>query len=209
MHPNVSSDAFSQVHNHRISLGMPCQFAALLGVPEACCTPALGKEQEKGSERGSLVGQRGRDCLKAVFPNYVVLSGCTSAIACNCCPPNCKAPDSQGTRISEAASQLADTHLACHMSSLMAIGAVMSFSPQDVEEETAISKNPKTWRQLSVLAWPGTLNILSIIVQGMGLQYISASVSQMIAGECCAIAPDPTLSHAGLHLIAEGLLWRS
>ena len=34
-----------------------------------------------------------------------------------------------------------------------------------------------------MLAWPGALNMLSIIVQGMGLQYISASVSQMIAGE--------------------------
>lgn len=84
-----------------------------------------------------------------------------------------------------------------------------SFSLQDVEEETAVSKKPKTWRQLSVLAWPGTLNIVSIIVQGMGLQYISASVSQMIAGEHHAIALDPILSHAGLHLIAEGLLWQS
>lgn len=47
-----------------------------------------------------------------------------------------------------------------------------------------------------MLAWPGTLNMLSIIVQGMGLQYISASVSQMISGDsdvcaspghaCCA-----------------------
>ena len=34
-----------------------------------------------------------------------------------------------------------------------------------------------------MLAWPGALNMLSIIVQGMGLQYISASVSQMISGE--------------------------
>lgn len=34
-----------------------------------------------------------------------------------------------------------------------------------------------------MLAWPGMLNMLSIIVQGMGLQYISASVSQMIQGD--------------------------
>ena len=39
-----------------------------------------------------------------------------------------------------------------------------------------------TWRELMVLAWPGLLNMLSIIVQGMGLQYVSASVSQMISG---------------------------
>ena len=44
------------------------------------------------------------------------------------------------------------------------------------------SQERKTWKQLSVLAWPGALNMLSIIVQGMGLQYISASVSQMISG---------------------------
>ena len=46
-----------------------------------------------------------------------------------------------------------------------------------------VSQERKTWRELSVLAWPGTLNMLSIIVQGMGLQYISASVSQMISGD--------------------------
>ncbi len=82
------------------------------------------------------------------------------------------------------------------MHPLVAIGG-SSHSLQDVEEETTIPKNPKTWRQLSVLAWPGTLNILSIIVQGMGLQYISASVSQMIAGESCMTAPKPTLSSDG------------
>lgn len=48
--------------------------------------------------------------------------------------------------------------------------------------EAAVCKKRKTWKELSVLAWPGTLNMLSIIVQGMGLQYISASVSQMISG---------------------------
>ena len=52
---------------------------------------------------------------------------------------------------------------------------------QDTQPVTR--QETKTWKQLSVLAWPGVLNMLSIIVQGMGLQYISASVSQMISGD--------------------------
>ena len=52
-----------------------------------------------------------------------------------------------------------------------------------LDTQPAVSQERKTWKQLSVLAWPGALNMLSIIVQGMGLQYISASVSQMISGD--------------------------
>ncbi len=53
---------------------------------------------------------------------------------------------------------------------------------QDDLEKAAVPVRRSTWRELSVLAWPGILNMLSIIVQGIGLQYISASVSQMISG---------------------------
>lgn len=45
-----------------------------------------------------------------------------------------------------------------------------------------------------MLAWPGTLNMLSIIVQGMGLQYINASVSQMISGAVMAYDPPPSIT---------------
>lgn len=31
---------------------------------------------------------------------------------------------------------------------------------------------------------PGSLSVASIIVQGMGLQYISASMSMMLSGSC-------------------------
>jgi len=65
----------------------------------------------------------------------------------------------------------------------------------DQGAEPAVCIKRKTWRELSILAWPGTLNMLSIIVQGMGLQYISASVSQMISGEPCLL----TLHNNSLH----------
>lgn len=56
-------------------------------------------------------------------------------------------------------------------------------SLQDVfANEAEQCKAGTSWKDLLVLAWPGVLNMLSIIVQGMGLQYISASVSQMISG---------------------------
>ncbi len=55
--------------------------------------------------------------------------------------------------------------------------------------QPAVSQERKTWKQLSVLAWPGVLNMLSIIVQGMGLQYISASVSQMLSGDALLQQP--------------------
>ena len=53
---------------------------------------------------------------------------------------------------------------------------------QDDLAKAALPARKSTWRELSVLAYPGILNMLSIIVQGIGLQYISASVSQMISG---------------------------
>ena len=53
-----------------------------------------------------------------------------------------------------------------------------------------------------MLAWPGTLNMMSIMVQGMGLQYISASVSQMISGDIDAYAL-PGHMHAGLQRLKQ------
>ena len=50
------------------------------------------------------------------------------------------------------------------------------------EKEAVPCKRKSSWKELLMLAWPGSLNVMSIIVQGMGLQYISASVSQMISG---------------------------
>ena len=41
-----------------------------------------------------------------------------------------------------------------------------------------------TAKEVWALAVPGTLSVLSIIVQGMGLRYISASVSLMLSGSC-------------------------
>ncbi|BDA48956.1 probable solute carrier family 35 member F6 at N-terminal half [Coccomyxa sp. Obi] len=54
----------------------------------------------------------------------------------------------------------------------------------DTLKEVVPCRRKSSWKELLMLAWPGTLNIMSIIVQGMGLQYISASVSQMISGSC-------------------------
>lgn len=51
-----------------------------------------------------------------------------------------------------------------------------------VQKEAVPSRRKSSWKELLMLAWPGSLNVMSIIVQGMGLQYISASVSQMISG---------------------------
>ena len=66
--------------------------------------------------------------------------------------------------------------------SLKCLGKALS-SLQEAKEGGVGALKQKTWKELAVLAWPGALNMLSIIVQGMGLQYISASVSQMISGE--------------------------
>ncbi|KAK9828122.1 hypothetical protein WJX81_007423 [Elliptochloris bilobata] len=41
-----------------------------------------------------------------------------------------------------------------------------------------------TWAQLHVLLYPGIANVVSILVQGAGLRFITASVSQMLSGSC-------------------------
>lgn len=67
----------------------------------------------------------------------------------------------------------------------------------DTLKQVVPCRRKSSWKELVMLAWPGTLNMLSIIVQGMGLQYISASVSQMISGDnnvcalCCQMHVAP------------------
>ncbi|KAK9918918.1 hypothetical protein WJX75_008024 [Coccomyxa subellipsoidea] len=61
---------------------------------------------------------------------------------------------------------------------------LLSDNEDKVQKEAVPSRRKSSWKELLMLAWPGSLNVMSIIVQGMGLQYISASVSQMISGSC-------------------------
>jgi hypothetical protein len=63
--------------------------------------------------------------------------------------------------------------------------------PLQESKDGAACQEGSFWKDLMMLAWPGILNMLSIIVQGMGLQYISASVSQMISGAALQAADVP------------------
>lgn len=40
------------------------------------------------------------------------------------------------------------------------------------------------WPRMWPLFWPAALHGMSVIIQGEGLRYVTASVSQMIAGSC-------------------------
>lgn len=42
----------------------------------------------------------------------------------------------------------------------------------------------KEWSRIFSLIIPGALSVMSILLQGMGLQYISASLSMMLSGSC-------------------------
>ena len=67
------------------------------------------------------------------------------------------------------------------------MGAVANgFMAQGESDCEEAHKYEAGWKEICALSVPGILSVMSIIVQGMGLRYVSASVSMMLSG-CCII----------------------
>ena len=52
------------------------------------------------------------------------------------------------------------------------------------EDDRVYESRTAQLKQVFALSVPGLLNVLSICIQGVGLQYITATVSLMLSGSC-------------------------
>lgn len=51
-------------------------------------------------------------------------------------------------------------------------------------EAQSCNTGSSSYKEILILIVPGTFSVISIVLQGMGLRYISASLSMMLGGSC-------------------------